>query len=101
MATTRCACGEQVHYSAENVGFNARCRCGRTVTLPKIAAVPPPKTPKELAREEERSARIRMQVLAVGLFLILTIGVVLAVALLNQPGSTSRQQPRPAAEEAP
>ena len=71
------------------------------VTLPKIAAVPPPKTPKERAREEARSARIRMQALAVGLFLILTIGVVLAVALLNQPGGTFRQQPRPATQEMP
>ena len=99
MATTRCVCGEQIHYSAENVGFNARCPCGRTVTLPKIAVEPPPKTPQQLADEEDRSVRIRRQVLAVGVFLIVTIGVVLGVALFNQPGSSSRRQPRPAAAE--
>ena len=100
MATTRCVCGEQIHYSAENVGFNVRCRCGRTVMLPKIPVEPPPKTLKQLADEEQRSLRIRRQVLAVGVVLIVTIGLVLAVALY-QPSSKSRRQPRPAAEEAP
>ena len=104
MATTRCVCGEQIHYSADNVGFNARCRCGRTVLLPKIPYEPPPKTPQQLADEEERSLRVRRQILAVGLFLIVTIGLVLGVALVNQPGgsgSTPSRQPRPAAAEQP
>ena len=101
MATTRCVCGEQIHYSAENVGFNARCPCGRTVTLPKIAVRPPPKSPQQLASDDDRSLRIRRQILAVGVFLIVTIGFVLAVAIYNQTPHNDRQQPRPAAEQAP
>ena len=100
MATTRCACGEQIHYSADKVGFNARCRCGRTVTLPKIALAPPPKTVEEMLEDEQRSERIRRQVLAVGVMLIVTIGLVLAVALY-QPSTKPRQIREPAAEVEP
>lgn len=101
MATTRCVCGEQIHYSSQNVGFNVRCRCGRTVTLPKIAAELPAKTPQNLADDERRSLRTRRQVLAVGVFLIFTIGAVLAVAMFTHLPRTSRQQSRPTAEEPP
>ncbi len=48
MPTTKCVCGEELHYSADHGGKGARCRCGRMVLLPTIAvqrrATQPPKS---------------------------------------------------------
>jgi hypothetical protein len=84
MATTRCKCGETLHYSAEKVGLVARCRCGRKVPLPKIKLAPAPKdngASKAIDETEKmyRSASIRLQL---QIFALLVAGVVVLVAMV-------------------
>lgn len=97
MPTVRCACGEELHYSADKVGLIARCRCGRPVRLPEPKCEPAPLTRKELYEKERRATNVRYQILAVALFVVVTIALVVYVVVGSRTPSRQRQQ-RPAPE---
>jgi len=100
MPTTKCSCGEELHYSTDKVGLIARCRCGRPVRLPEPPPVKKPKTYEEVLDEEQRAASRRRQIIAVLAFAIVTFVVVLIFARFNHI-SPARQPQRvaPTADE--
>jgi hypothetical protein len=87
MPTTRCKCGEEIHYTAEHVGREARCRrCARKVKLPKPKPEPPPKSVAQLNAEAERKFSIRLQIYAIVFVFICVVGFVVFVAVFaNRP----------------
>lgn len=48
--TVRCACGESLHADERHAGRTARCRCGRTLTIPAAPPPPPPARPTHSRR---------------------------------------------------
>ena len=92
MPSTRCTCGEQIQYSADKVGRIARCRCGRPVRLLAPAPEPAPRTAQEQFAEQMRAMRVRRQILAVLLFVVVTVSAVMLFSMKDT--SSARQQPR-------
>ncbi|MDB4914552.1 MAG: hypothetical protein JWM95_2196 [Gemmatimonadetes bacterium] len=92
MASIKCKCGEYLHYTAEQVGFVAKCRCGRGVQLPSMPMEPLPPAPKshaELEDEYYRKRNIKWQIAAVGLFFLLVcagVGMVAMKSGKHSPG---------------
>ena len=77
MHTTRCKCGEEIHYTVEHIGREARCRrCARKVTLPKPKPAPPPKSIEQLNAEAERKFNLRLQIYAIIFVFICVVGYV-------------------------
>ena len=95
MPTIRCACGEQLHYSADKAGLIARCRCGRPVRLPEPKPEPKPMTREELFEKERRATNVRRQILAVLLVVVVTIALVAFVAVVSRTPALPRQQSAP------
>jgi hypothetical protein len=95
MPTVRCACGEQLHYSADKAGLIARCRCGRPVRLPEPRPEPVPLSREELYEQERRARNVRNQILAVALFVVLTIAFVVYIAFVNNTPPRPRQPYNP------
>ena len=98
MASINCKCGEYLHYTADKVGYVAKCRCGRGVELPAMPMEPGPPEPKrprtqaEMEDEFYRKRNIKWQLAAVGLFFLLVVAGVSALALRKPtptPGAAS------------
>ncbi|MEO5818190.1 MAG: hypothetical protein ABIT20_23170 [Gemmatimonadaceae bacterium] len=98
MPSTKCSCGEELHYSADKVGLIARCRCGRPVRLPDPPPEPPRKSHDDLLDDVRRTASRRRQIIAVLAFAVVVLTVVVIFARFNT-GSPTRRQPAPTAEE--
>jgi hypothetical protein len=94
-------CGEQLHYSADKIGLMARCRCGRPVRLRKPLRKLPPITETELLEEHRRAMDKRRQILAVAIFVVVTIVVVAFAAVSGGRPSQARQIAVPAADAEP
>lgn len=99
MASIKCKCGEFLHYTADKVGFVAKCRCGRGVQLPPMPMVegpPAPKVPRshqELEDEYYRKRNIKWQIAAVAFFFLLVCAGVGMVARKNSrhtPGASEQ-----------
>ena len=101
MPTTKCSCGEELHYSTDKVGLIARCRCGRPVRLPEPPPVKKPKTYEEVLDEEQRAASRRRQIIAVLAFAIVTVIAVLIFANFNHISPARQQQQATPADEPP
>jgi hypothetical protein len=99
MASIKCKCGEYLHYTADKVGYVAKCRCGRGVQLPPMpmeAAPPAPKVPRthaELEDEYYRKRNIKWQIAAVGFFFLLVcagVGAVYLKGSKHTPGASEQ-----------
>ncbi len=99
MPTTKCSCGQELHYSADKVGLIARCRCGRPVRLPEPKPEPPPKSHNDLLDERQRALNKRRQFIAVLAVAVVTIVAVLIFARFNMVGPARRSSGAPTAIE--
>jgi hypothetical protein len=94
MLTTKCRCGEEIHYSTEHVGKEARCRrCGRKVTLPKPKPAPPQKSMAQLNAEADRKMSVRLQIYALVFVFICVVGFVVLVAYSANRPTQLREAP--------